>query len=117
MPMTIGTLHGHTALVTGGSRGIGAAIVRSLAQAGAVVAINYRERANEANTLVKAIGEAGGHAIALATVVSQSDAVAQMVQRVKSDLGPIDILINNAGIAITRRLRIFRRPILIKRSR
>jgi 3-oxoacyl-[acyl-carrier protein] reductase len=100
--MTIGTLHGHTALVTGGSRGIGAAIVRSLAQAGAVVAINYRERANEANTLVKAIGEAGGHAIALATDVSQSDAVAQMVQRVKSDLGPIDILINNAGIAITR---------------
>jgi 3-oxoacyl-[acyl-carrier protein] reductase len=102
MPMTTGTLHGHTALVTGGSRGIGAAIVRSLAEAGAAIAVNYRERASEANTLVKAIGETGGRAIAIAADVSQSDAVAQMVQRVKSDVGPIDILINNAGIAITR---------------
>jgi 3-oxoacyl-[acyl-carrier protein] reductase len=97
-----GTLHGHTALVTGGSRGIGAAIVRSLADAGAAVAVNYRERASEANTLIKAIGEAGGRAIAIPADVSQSDAVDRMVQRVKSDLGPIDILINNAGIAITR---------------
>src|ERR1700723_1680206 len=100
--MTNGTLHGRTALVTGGSRGIGAAIVRSRAQAGAAVAINYRERAGEANALVNAIDEAGGHAIAIAADVSQSDAVAQMVQRVKSELGSIGILINNAGIAITR---------------
>jgi 3-oxoacyl-[acyl-carrier protein] reductase len=100
--MTTGNLHGHTALVTGGSRGIGAAVVQSLAQAGAAVAVNYRERASEANALVKAIAEAGGRAIAIAADVSQSDVVAQMVQRVKSDLGPIDILINNAGIAITR---------------
>jgi 3-oxoacyl-[acyl-carrier protein] reductase len=57
---------------------------------------------SEANTLVKAIGETGGRAIAIAADVSQSDAVAQIVQRVKSDVGPIDILINNAGIAITR---------------
>ncbi len=100
--MTTGNLHGHTALVTGGSRGIGAAVVQSLAQAGAAVAVNYRERASEANALVKAIAEAGGRAIAIAADVSQSDVVAQMVQRVKSDLGPIDILVNNAGIAITR---------------
>ena len=100
--MTISTLHGHTALVTGGSRGIGAAIVRSLAQAGVAVAVNYRERANEANALVDAIGNAGGRAIAIAGDVSQSNAVAQTVERVKSELGPIDILINNAGIAITR---------------
>jgi 3-oxoacyl-[acyl-carrier protein] reductase len=100
--MTTGTLQGRTALVTGGSRGIGAAIVRSLAQAGAAIAINYRERASEADTLVKSINEAGGRAIAIAADVSQSDAVAQMVKRVNSDLGPIDILINNAGIAITR---------------
>ena len=99
-----GSLHGHIALVTGGSRGIGAAIVRSLAEAGATVAVNFRERAREADTLVKAISEADGHAIAIAADVSQSDAVAQMVQRVKSDLGPIDILINNAGIAIPRGL-------------
>src|ERR1700688_3397399 len=100
--MTTGTLHGRTALVTGGSRGIGAAIVRSLARAGAAVAVNYRERVGEANALVNAIGETGGHAIAIAADVSQSDAVAQMVQRVKSELGPIGILINNAGVAITR---------------
>src|SRR5580658_3624211 len=102
MLMTTGTLHGRTALVTGGSRGIGAAIVRSLAQAGAAVAVNYRERAGEANALVDAIGEAGGRAIAVAADVSQSDAVARMVQRVESELGSIGILINNAGIAITR---------------
>jgi 3-oxoacyl-[acyl-carrier protein] reductase len=100
--MTTAILQNRTALVTGGSRGIGAAIVRSLAQAGAAVAINYRERAGEANALVKSIGETGGRAIAIAADVSQSDAVAQMVKRVNSDLGPIDILINNAGIAITR---------------
>jgi 3-oxoacyl-[acyl-carrier protein] reductase len=95
-------LNGHTALVTGGSRGIGAAIVRSLAEAGAAVAINYRERASEANTLATAIGDAGGRVITIAADVSRSDAVTQMVQRVTSDLGPIDILINNAGIAVTR---------------
>ena len=100
--MTTGTLHGRTALVTGGSRGIGAAIVRSLAQAGAAVAVNYRERAGEANALVDAIGEAGGRAIAVAADVSQSDAVARMVHRVESELGSIGILINNAGVAITR---------------
>jgi 3-oxoacyl-[acyl-carrier protein] reductase len=100
--MTTGILQGRTALVTGGSRGIGAAIVRSLAHAGAAVAINYRERASDADTLVKAISKTGGRAIAIAADVSQSDAVARMVKRVHSDLGPIDILINNAGIAITR---------------
>jgi 3-oxoacyl-[acyl-carrier protein] reductase len=89
-------------LVTGGSRGIGAAIVRALTEAGVTVAINYRERAAEANMLVKVIGEAGGNAIALPADVSQAAAVAEMVQRVKSKLGPIDILINNAGIAISR---------------
>lgn len=100
--MTTDTLRGRTALVTGGSRGIGAAIVRALTEAGVTVAINYRERAAEANMLVKVIGEAGGNAIALPADVSQAAAVAEMVQRVKSKLGPIDILINNAGIAISR---------------
>jgi 3-oxoacyl-[acyl-carrier protein] reductase len=89
-------------LVTGGSRGIGAAIVRSLAQAGAAVAINYRERDSDANTLVKAIAEAGGRVMAIAADVSRSEVVTQMFHRVDSDLGPVDILINNAGIAITR---------------
>src|ERR1700722_14685183 len=100
--MTTAPLHGRTALVTGGSRGIGAAIAPLPAEAGAAVAVNYRERAGEANALVKAITEEGGRAIAIAADVSQSDAVAGMVQRVKSELGPIGILINNAGVAIAR---------------
>jgi 3-oxoacyl-[acyl-carrier protein] reductase len=79
--MTADSLRGRTALVTGGSRGIGAAISRALAERGAVVAINYRERAAD---------------------VSERDAVDRMVEAVKSELGPIDILVNNAGIAITR---------------
>src|SRR5260370_4776918 len=102
MPMTTETLRGGVALVTGGSRGIGAAIVRGLADAGCAVAINYRERTNEAIGLVKNIGGTGGKAIAIAADVSQADAVAQLVQRVNSELGPVDILVNNAGIAITR---------------
>jgi 3-oxoacyl-[acyl-carrier protein] reductase len=102
MPMTTETLRGRVALVTGGSRGIGAAIVRRLADAGVAVAVNYRERTDEANALVKSIVGTGGKAVAIAADVSHTDAVAQMVQRANSELGPIDILINNAGIAITR---------------
>ena len=100
--MTMQNLRGRTALVTGGSRGIGAAIVRALAEAGAAVAINYRERAGEADALVKQISGAGGRAIAIAADISQSEAVGKMIDRVRSELGSIDILVNNAGIAITR---------------
>jgi 3-oxoacyl-[acyl-carrier protein] reductase len=100
--MTTNSLHGHVALVTGGSRGIGAAIVRMLAEAGAAVAINYRERAAEAETLAKGITAAGGRAVAIAADVSDSDAAADMVARAASELGPIDILVNNAGIAIVK---------------
>jgi 3-oxoacyl-[acyl-carrier protein] reductase len=98
--MTTNKLRGRTALVTGGSRGIGAAIARALAGAGAVVAVNYRERAGEADAVVKDITGAGGRAIAIAADVSRTDAVAAMVERVKSELGPVDILVNNVGIAI-----------------
>ncbi len=100
--MTTENLRGRTALVTGGSRGIGAAIVRALAGAGAAVAVNYRERAAEADALVKDITGAGGRAMAIAADVSQTDAVTRMVEQAASELGPIDILVNNAGIAITR---------------
>ncbi|MCP3417068.1 MULTISPECIES: SDR family NAD(P)-dependent oxidoreductase [Bradyrhizobium] len=100
--MTTSSLHGHVALVTGGSRGIGAAIVKMLADAGAAVAINYRERSAEAETLAKGITAAGGRAVAIAADVSEAAAVAALVERAKSELGPVDILVNNAGIAIVR---------------
>jgi 3-oxoacyl-[acyl-carrier protein] reductase len=100
--MTTQKLRGRTALVTGGSRGIGAAIARALAGAGAAVAVNYRERAGEADAVVKHIAGAGGRAVAIAADVSRADAVIAMVERAKSELGPIDILVNNAGIAIVR---------------
>jgi len=100
--MTALRLRGRTALVTGGSRGIGAAISRALAEAGATVAINYRERADEADRLAEALRKTDVHAITIAADVSQRDAVAKMVEVVKSEFGTIDILVNNAGVAITR---------------
>jgi 3-oxoacyl-[acyl-carrier protein] reductase len=100
--MTTDRLRGRTALVTGGSRGIGAAISRALAEAGAAVAINYRERTAEADGLAEALRKSGARAITVAADVSQRDAVARMVDTVKSEFGGVDILVNNAGIAITR---------------
>jgi 3-oxoacyl-[acyl-carrier protein] reductase len=95
-------LTGHIALVTGASRGIGAAIAIALAEAGATVAVNYRERADDADGVVGKIKDIGGRAIAIAADVSQAAAVAKMLDHVALALGPIDILVNNAGIAIVR---------------
>ncbi len=95
-------LNGHTALVTGASRGIGAAIAIALAEAGAAVAVNHRERADQADAVVAKIREFGGHATAIAADVSQAAAVAKMVDLASSALGAIDILVNNAGLAIVR---------------
>jgi 3-oxoacyl-[acyl-carrier protein] reductase len=100
--MTKDGLRGRIALVTGGSRGIGAAISRALAEAGAAVAINYRERADHARKLADELLKTGVSATAVQADVSQPDAVARMIQLVNSELGELDILINNAGIAITR---------------
>jgi 3-oxoacyl-[acyl-carrier protein] reductase len=95
-------LAGKVALVTGGSRGIGRAIAVSLAEAGAAVAVNYRERAKEAASVVEAITKSGGRAIAVAADVSQSKAVADMVGAVARQLGPVDVLVNNAGVGLVR---------------
>jgi 3-oxoacyl-[acyl-carrier protein] reductase len=99
--MTI-PLTGRVALVTGASRGIGAAIARALAEAGADVAINYRDRATEAEAVATQITAVGRRSIALAADVSQSATVTTMVRTIEDKLGPIDILINNAGIALIR---------------
>src|SRR4030081_1411501 len=95
-------LNGHTALVTGASRGIGAAIAAALAEGGAAVAVNYRERAAEADAVVADIKDMGSRAVAASADVSQAAAVAKMVDHVASALGPIDILVNNAGMATVR---------------
>ena len=95
-------LRGRVALVTGGSRGIGAAISRALTEAGASVAINYRERSEEAKRFALRLREAGAVVSCIAADVSKPDAVTAMVEAVKSEFGPIDILVNNAGIAIVR---------------
>jgi 3-oxoacyl-[acyl-carrier protein] reductase len=98
------TLQNRVALVTGGSRGIGKAIAVALAQAGAAVAINYRERAAEADAVAKVICEGGGRAAVFGADVAQRTAVQSMVQDIESGLGPVDILVNNAGMAAVRGL-------------
>lgn len=97
-------LRNRVALVTGGSRGIGKAIAQALAEAGAAVAVNYRERGEEAASVAEAIQRNGGRAVTIAADVSIAGAVQGMVQEVEQQLGPIDILVNNAGMAAARSL-------------
>jgi 3-oxoacyl-[acyl-carrier protein] reductase len=93
-------LTGRIALVTGASRGIGRAIAITLAQVGADVAVNYRERATEALEVVETIHALGRRAIAVPADVSRRDAVSEMFRTTEHSLGLVDILVNNAGIAI-----------------
>jgi 3-oxoacyl-[acyl-carrier protein] reductase len=90
------------ALVTGGSRGIGRSVAIGLAQAGAAVAVNYHERADEADGVVAAIRASGRRAHAIGADVSDGDAVVRMMARIEAELGTVDVLVNNAGIAIIR---------------
>jgi 3-oxoacyl-[acyl-carrier protein] reductase len=87
------------ALVTGGARGIGRATARLLAKRGAAVCANYAANAEAAEKLVAEIGADGGRAIAAAGDVAQATAVDAMVARAEEELGPVTILVNNAGIA------------------
>jgi 3-oxoacyl-[acyl-carrier protein] reductase len=97
-------LKSRVALVSGGSRGIGRAIALGLAKAGAAVAVNYRERAEEAASVVEDIHRSGGRAVAVGADVSIASDVQRMISRAEEHLGPIDILVNNAGIAVMRGL-------------
>jgi 3-oxoacyl-[acyl-carrier protein] reductase len=99
MHKSVGTLNGKVALVTGGSRGIGAAIALSLAEAGADIAINFRARSADANEVCVAICKAGRRALALQADISKSGEVSGMVAQIERELGPVNILVNNAGMA------------------
>jgi 3-oxoacyl-[acyl-carrier protein] reductase len=91
-------LEGKIALVTGGSRGIGAAIARELAAQGATVAISYVANADKANAIVSAIKEAGGEALALKADQAVEQDVIDLVGKVAQEFGRLDILVNNAGV-------------------
>jgi 3-oxoacyl-[acyl-carrier protein] reductase len=101
MPIIPDLTH-RVALVTGASRGIGQAVALALAEAGADVAVNYRERATDAQAVVDTIRTLGRRSVAIAADVSDSEAVTRLLAETTAALGPPDILVNNAGLAIIR---------------
>lgn len=93
-------LAGQIALVTGASRGIGAATAKLLAQHGAAVAVNYMNSKDKADAVVSEITAGGGKALALQADVRDGDQVARMVGETVDKLGPVDILVLNAGMPV-----------------
>jgi 3-oxoacyl-[acyl-carrier protein] reductase len=92
------SLKGKVALVTGASKGIGAGIARELAARGAAVAVNYSGSKSAAEQVVADIKQAGGKAIAVQANLADPDAIGPLVEAVVKQLGPISVLVNNAGV-------------------
>ncbi|MCZ2527172.1 glucose 1-dehydrogenase [Streptomyces sp. NPDC059506] len=98
----MGVLEGRRALVTGGSRGIGRAVVERLARDGAHVVLSYRERRGDAEDVVAEVGSRGGRAVAVRADLSSVAAVRTLVTEAEETLGGgLDILVNNAGWAVS----------------
>src|SRR5256886_10716585 len=96
-------LEGKVALITGGSRGIGAAIAKRLAADGANVAITYTKGADAAASVVKEIERVGRKAIAIQADAADAEAVKAAVEKTVATLGRLDVLVNNAGTAIPKK--------------
>ncbi len=92
------SLNEKVAIVTGGSRGIGAGVAEKLAKEGATVIVNYANSKDAADSVVKKIKDSGGDALAIKADVSQKEEVNAMVKKTVEEFGNIDILVNNAGI-------------------
>ncbi|SKC90898.1 NAD(P)-dependent dehydrogenase, short-chain alcohol dehydrogenase family [Burkholderia sp. CF099] len=100
-------LQGKVAFVTGGARGIGAAVVRRLASEGATVAFSYHSSAAGANDLVASVEKAGGRAVAVKADVADAAALTNAINETARQLGKIDILVNNAGVLRLGTLDVF----------
>ncbi len=99
------TLHNKVVLVTGASKGIGAAVAQHLAAAGARVVVNYAGSREAAEAVVAAIQQQGGQAMAVQADVSKADDVKRLFDEAIGQFGQLDVLVNNAGVMITKLLK------------